>query len=112
MNQYTVNAVIEKTTFTPAAGGGDQTGTNLYLAGKFNVSGTDAAKLAYVKHGETTGNTDGASEVSIGYDHGMNKNTTVYALYSMVTNDTNGTSNTAITGADPSTLSAGIKYAF
>lgn len=112
MNQFAVNAVIEKTTFTPAAGGGDQTGTNLYLGGKFNVSSTDAAKLAYAKHGATTGNADGASEFTVGYDHGMNKNTTVYALYSTVTNDTNGTSNTAITGADPSTLSVGIKYAF
>jgi predicted porin len=112
MNQFAVNAVIEKTTFTPAAGGGDQTGTNLYLGGKFNVNSTDAAKLAYAKHGQTTGNNDGASAFSIGYDHGMSKSTTVYALYTKVTNDAGGTSKTATAGADPSTLSAGIKYAF
>lgn len=108
MDAFAVNAVIEKTTDTIAANGGDRTGTNLYLAGKFNVSSTDAVKAAYTKRGETTTagtkKADDAKQFAIGYDHGMSKNTSVYALYTKVT--AQGTLS------DPSTLSVGLKHSF
>jgi len=113
MDQLAVNLVIEKTTDKVAAATGDTTGTNFYLGGQFNVSSSDAVKLAYGKHGEsdTAGsgkNTDGASQVSIGYDHGMSKATTVYALYTKVSGQDAG----LIKNPDPSWLSVGIKHAF
>jgi predicted porin len=108
MEQFAVNLVIEQTTDTTAATSIDTKGTNIYLGGKFNVSSTDAAKLAYGKHGETksgsVSNKDGATQISIGLDHNMSKTTTVYGLYTKVSGqDTN---------ADPSTLSVGIKHSF
>jgi predicted porin len=108
MDAFAVNAAIEKLTDKVAIGSVETTGTNLYLAGKFNISSTDAAKLAYTKRGETktggTNNADAASQVSVGYDHNMSKATWVYALYTKVTQDG--------TLADPSVLSFGIKHSF
>lgn len=109
MDQFAVNLVIEKTTDSIAANGGDTTGTNLYLGGKFNVSSTDAVKLAYTKKGtQTQAGTDlknDANQIAVGYDHGLDKSTMVYALYTKVTQNATG-------AADPSILSAGIKYSF
>ena len=108
MDAITVNAVYEniKTT-TPAV---EAKNTNLYLGGKFSVSSTDAVKLAYTKLGETkfspgASATDGITQVALGYDHGMSKTTSVYALYTKVTQK-------AIGAANPSVLSVGIKHAF
>jgi len=108
MDAITANAVFEQTKWAPVAGG-ETKGTNLYFSGKFALSATDAAKLAYAKLGETkTGgvaNGDDASQITVGYDHGMSKTTTVYALYTKVTNNT-------LVGANPSALSFGMKHAF
>ncbi len=107
MDQITVNAVIEQAKDQPAAGS-ETKGTNLYLAGKFAVSSTDAVKLAYTKRGETetgaTKNLDDATQVAIGYDHSMSKSTSVYALYVKTT------ANGAL--ADPSVLSFGLNHSF
>jgi predicted porin len=107
-DQFGVNLVVEKTTDSFAAGG-DQTGTNYYLGGKFNFTSNDAVKLAYGQHGETSTNgvkeKDDAKQTSIGYDHNMSKSTTAYALYTKV-------SNNAVVNANPSVLSVGMKYAF
>lgn len=61
---------------------------NWYLAGKYNFGNNDV-KLAYTKAGIIGGvaNT-GARQVSIGYDHNLSKRTTLYALYTKVSNDT------------------------
>ena len=108
MDAITVNAVYEniKTT-TPAV---EAKNTNLYLGAKFSLSSTDAVKLAYTKLGETkfspgASATDGITQVALGYDHGMSKNTSVYALYTKVT-------QSATNAADPSVISLGIKHAF
>ncbi|MCR4304115.1 MAG: porin [Gallionella sp.] len=109
MDAFMLGAVIENMTFKAAAGG-DVKSTNLYLSGKFNVSSTDAVKFAYTSRGETESagvkGQDKATSIAVGYDHAMSKATTVYALYSKVTQDV-GT-----TDADPSALSFGMKYAF
>lgn len=108
MDAFAANAVIEKTTDTIAFDGGDTTGTNFYLAGKFNISSTDAVKAAYTKRGETTTagtkNADDAKQFAIGYDYDMSKMTSAYALYTKVT------AQGAL--SDPSTLSVGIKHSF
>lgn len=115
MDQFAVNLVIEKTTDSIAANGGDTTGTNLYLGGKFNVSSTDAVKLAYTKKGTQTAPAgdlkNDATQIAVGYDHGLDKSTMVYALYTKVTDNATPVPLTAI-GNDPSILSAGIKYSF
>ena len=96
-----------------------------YVAGKLNLSSTDAIKLAYTHKGANTGavNTD-AKQITVGYDHGMSKRTTLYALYSKLTNGTasnyglssNGTSATQATtsgaGASPSVFSLGMRHTF
>ena len=108
MDAWAVNAVYEKPTSKVAVTAAETTSTNLYLSGKYNVSSTDTAKLAYTKRGETTtagvkGAND-ASQVAIGYDHSMSKATTVYALYTKITANGNL--------ADPSVLSFGINHSF
>lgn len=107
MDALTVNAVVERTTYDPIAAGSNVTNTNLYLAGKFGISSTDAVKAAYTKHGKssTVGSTDDASQIAIGYDHNMSKATSVYAVYVKTTNNT-------VVAANPSTLSFGMKHAF
>lgn len=109
MDAITVNAVIEKPKYTPAAGGGDKSATNYYLAGKFAVSTTDAVKLAYTKRGDTSGATNNAKQYALGYDHNLSSNTMVYALYTKITD--NGTVG-LVGNPDPSTLSVGMKHMF
>ena len=105
VDAFAINAVIERLTNTIALTGQDLKNTDFYLAGKFNITSTDDVKLAYTKRGDTTGNTDNAKQYALGYDHVMARNTSVYALYSKVTQNAAGAS-------DPSTLSAGIKHSF
>lgn len=108
MDAFTVNAVIERTTYDPiAAAATTVTNTNLYLGGKFNISSSDAVKAAYTKHGASSpaGSTDDASQIAIGFDHSMSKATSVYALYAKTT------TNSAV-NVNPSIISAGIKHSF
>ncbi len=111
MDAFAVNAVIERLTYTVAATGADLKNTNFYLAGKFNISSTDAVKAAFTKRGNTTGATDNAKQYTVGYDHGLSKNTTVYALYTKITQ--NGSDPiTLVDNPDPSAVSVGIKHSF
>ena len=127
MDAFQVNAVYEQTTDGLNAGAAVGDHKAYYLAGKFNVSGNDAVKLAYTKSKEVgspaTANT-GANQVAIGYDHSMSKRTTVYALYTRLSNDTAAayslSSAAVATGAvapsgadaDPTAFSIGIKHTF
>lgn len=108
MDQFTVNAVIEKPTTKATATASDTTSTNFYIGGKFGLSSTDNVRAAFTKRGETTtGGVKGANDatqVAIGYEHGMSKATSVYATYVKTT--ANGTA------ADPSVISFGMKHAF
>jgi predicted porin len=103
MDAFAVNAVIEQHTLTLS--GVNSKGTNVYLAGKYNLSSTDDVKLAFTKRGATTGATNDAKQYTLGYDHSLSKATSVYALYTKLTD------NTAY-AADPSALSVGIKHSF
>lgn len=111
MDVFTVNAVLERLTYKPA-GGGKGKNTNIYVGGKFNVSSSDALKVAYTKVGNTKADGDtiinGAKQMSVGFDHSMSANTTVYALFTKTkTNDT-----TTTEAADPSDISVGMKHSF
>ena len=113
MDAITVNAVVEQLTDRVALTGVETKGTNVYLAGKFALSATDAVKVAYTKRGETSGNTPvtkKATQFAIGYDHGMSKNTSVYALYTKRTDDAATSATT--TRDDPSVISLGMQHKF
>lgn len=122
MDAFNVNAIYEKTTNTIAGATAGQQ-TNIYLSGKYSF-GNDAVKLAYTQAGKVQGvaGTD-AKQVSVGYDHNLSKRTSVYALYTQVSNGTGAayglTGATGVTGAvagvlgqKPTAFSLGMKHAF
>jgi predicted porin len=108
MNAFAVNAVIERITNTTALTGTDLKNTNVYLAGKFNITSADDVKLAFTKRGSQTGLANDAKQYTVGYDHSLSKATSVYALYTKLTQNATG----AGVSADPSALSLGIKHSF
>lgn len=120
MDAINVNAVYEKTKTDAAVA---LKRTNFYLSGKYSF-GNDAVKLAYTAAGkvDNAAGTD-AKQVSVGYDHNLSKRTTVYALYTQVSNGTTAayglTGATGVTGAvagvagqKPSAFSVGMKHSF
>ena len=121
MDAITANAAYEKTSNT--IGGASAAGqNNWYLSGKYSF-GNDAVKLAYSRAGDVqaTSNT-GAQQWALGYDHNMSKRTSLYALYTRVSNDTGaaygltgvstGGQAAAGAGQDPSVWSFGMKHTF
>ena len=96
------------------------------VSGKYKLS-NGAFKLALVKAGEL-GNrvSSGAKQMTVGYDHNLSKRTTLYAIYTRLSNDANasyalaaedaGTSTGFVKAkgadADPSALSLGMKHTF
>lgn len=125
MDALQVNAVYEKTSDNTGAGFTDSKGFKAYyLSGKYNL-GNDAVKLAYAHaSGLNKGTADtGANQVSAGYDHSLSKRTTVYALYTRLTNQAGATykitnaGSTAggiavVAGNDPYAWSFGMKHTF
>lgn len=119
MDAISVNAVYEKAGVTPV-GVAEIKQTNIYLSGKYSF-GNDAVKLAYTQGGKvnSVANTD-AKQISVGYDHNLSKRTTVYALYTQLSNGiaANYTMGAASTGAVIATglkataLSMGMKHSF
>jgi predicted porin len=123
---YMVGFAYEKTSDNTGTLGANQFGHNAYyLSGKYNVTASDAVKLAYTKMGVVgaAGVANGAKAITIGYDHTMSKRTTIYALYSKLTNDTNGTYGFSTNGTSgvvgvvgagtaPSVFSLGMRHTF
>ena len=100
-----------------------------YIAGKYNISGSDAVKAAYTKVNDLNlggigVNDTGAKQWSLGYDHAMSKRTTVYALYTRLNNNQHAsyalmnsgatTAGVASNGFDssPSAFALGMKHTF
>jgi len=124
---FSVGMIYEKTNDNFGAGSTNSQGHKaVYISGKYKI-GDDAIKLAYGKTGSLGSGasqiTDsGASQVTIGYDHGLGKNTNVYALYSKITNgkginyefsqNSGAGSTTSGFGTSPSALSVGLKHSF
>lgn len=99
-----------------AAASGD---TNAYLLNVAYSLGSDVIKAEYSKINDaTTALNDSGSQISVGYDHNMSKNTTVFALYTRITNDTGASRSSAArissvtAGNDPSGFSFGINHSF
>ena len=100
--------------------------SDYYLSGKYMVSASDAVKLAYGHAGQINGATGSdAKQVSVGYDHSLSKRTSVYALYTKLSNGTTaayvlgsgtasigGATTIAGAGASPSALAFGLKHTF
>lgn len=130
MDAFTLNLVYEKVSFN-RAGTDILNQANWYLAGKYNINANDAVKLAYTAAGKNNNltaaqvaNTD-ANQIAVGYDHSLSKRTSVYALYSKISNKGNpGVSNYFFSqatsaananggaGSTPSVFSLGMKHSF
>ncbi len=123
-DMFAVGVVYEKTSDNLGAAQANLHGHNaFYVSGKYNISNMAAVKLAYTKAGQTGAVANsGASQFSIGYDHGLSKRTKVYALYTKITNgnginygfsqNSGAASTSAGFGTSPSALSLGLKHAF
>lgn len=121
----TLGGATAPTSCTALAAGSNCVGHSaLYLTGKYTFD-NNAVKLACTKVGNlgTAANT-GAKQFSLGYDHRISKRTTLFVVYTKLTNDSkanyglgNSAFSTAATtsigaGADPSALSFGMKHVF
>ncbi|MBI5919853.1 MAG: porin [Nitrosomonadales bacterium] len=120
----TVSFAYEKLSDNFNAAGANLLGHNAYYVGTKYAFGNDAVKLAATKAGSNSGAATGANQVSLGYDHGLSKRTTVYALYTNLKNDgsgiyslsPNGTgapaAAAATAGVKESVISFGLKHTF
>lgn len=122
---FAVGLVYEKTSDTLSATNDNLLGHNAaYLSGKFNVSSGNVIKAAYSTAGSTATANTGAKQFTVGYDHSLGKASTVYALYTKLSNQTEagytlsnnssvgGTSTSAGLGASPSAFAVGVKHTF
>lgn len=125
-DMFSVGLIYEMISLKP--GVGDKTdSSNIYIGGTYNLSEAGSVKLAYTmigdsKTGSITGK-DGGSQLSLGYDHEMTKSTTLYALYTGVSNheagnnglfglDAGGTVSATTAAGNPSALSFGMRHSF
>ncbi|MBI5430790.1 MAG: porin [Nitrosomonadales bacterium] len=125
--RFELGAVYEKTTDNLGTAQGNKHGHNaIYVSGKMNI-GNDAVKLGYTKAGILGSGVDevknsGASQISVGYDHGLSKRTKVYALYTRITNgkgvnygfsqSTAASSSNSGYGTSPAVMSLGVQHNF
>ncbi|MDX8385355.1 MAG: porin [Gallionella sp.] len=131
MDAFTVGLVYEmlSNTVDATVAGRKTESDNVYLSAKYMVSDKGAVKLGYTTAGEgkTGGVTNkgaGASQVAIGYSHKLGDNTSVYALYTTVANDTAanygigkrgssaGFATTANLDDDPNAIAIGMRMSF
>ncbi|MDD4928890.1 MAG: porin [Gallionella sp.] len=120
---FAVNFAYEKTSdnLTAITGANKYGHSAYYLAGKYNITSTDAVKLAYSKSNQIGATLNsGANQFSLGYDHNLSKRTKVYAMYSRINNQAAAANSfsqtTAISangiGASPSVISLGMSHTF
>jgi predicted porin len=116
---FTLATMYEKTDDNMnTVNGGNLYGHNTwFLSGKYQM-GAIALKAQYAKAGDTDVANTGAKTYTLGADYGFSKRTTVYALYTKISNDANANYNlaynpvTSVTGTDVSGFSLGVKHAF
>jgi predicted porin len=136
MNDFKIGAAYEQSSDTlggaaaPAACAGLAVGADClghsawYVSGIYSF-GSNALKAAYTSAGNLGGRVNtGAKHVSLGYDHRLSKRTTLYALYTRLSNDSaanyglagaawsSGVTPSIGAGADPSAISFGMKHMF
>jgi len=124
MDAFTVGAVYEM--LSNETGTNEAKNNNIYLSGAFNLSSMSKVKAAYTMRGETENNgvvapNTEATQMSIGYDHGLSARTKLYALYSSLSNDGvgtgiklsgKGTSSSAPRAVDATVFSVGVMHSF
>lgn len=118
---FTLAAMYEKTDDNLGTNGANSLGHNTwFLSGKYQM-GAVALKAQYAKAGETDAADTGAKLYTLGADYGFSKRTTVYALYTKISNDAAANYNFALNsapaatgtvGADYSGFSLGVKHSF
>ncbi len=127
MDMFTVGLVYEMLSDKDNTGAKTDR-NNIYLAGTYNVSDMGTVKLAFTQAGTldvagTETKNSGATQVSLGYDHAMTENTTLFATYTSIANDTAanyGLTNAGSTAGgqavtaddDPSAISFGVRHSF
>jgi predicted porin len=124
---FELNVVYEKTTDNLGAGEVNKNGHSAFYVGGKYLIGNDAVKLAYGKAGVVGSGAlqvadSSATQMSVGYDHGLSKRTKVYALYTRISNgkginygfsqNSGAASTNAGFGASPTALSLGLKHTF
>ena len=122
---FSVGLVYEKTGDTLGAASANLYGHHAaYLSGKFNVSSSNVIKAAYSTAGSTATANTGAKQFSVGYDHSLSKTSTVYALYTKLSNQSaagytlsnsssvGGFSTSAGVGSSPVAIAVGVKHTF
>jgi predicted porin len=126
---YELNAMYESTTDNQGTLNVKKYGhTAYYVGGKLKVTSNGTVKVAYTSMGTLgdTGENDNSSatQVTVGYDHAMSKRTTLYALYSRISNGTGsnygfkdastagGTNSVNGYGGTPTAISLGMKHSF
>lgn len=89
-----------------------------FLSGKYQM-GAIALKAQYAKASETDVANTGAKLYTLGADYGFSKRTTVYALYTKISNESAANYNFALNaapgsaaGADVGGVSLGVKHSF
>ena len=129
---FTIGLFAEQMADNFGAGGSNLYGHNTYYAaGKYFVGSAGEIKAAYTSAsnigGGNTANT-GAKQATIGYDYNLSKHTTLYALYTKLSNEAaasyslsiyngtaasvGGSSTIAGTGASPTAIAAGVLVTF
>lgn len=120
-----LSAIYERTSDSLSTGSAKYDHNAWYVSAKYDLSSTNTVKLAYTKAGEINSVADtGATQTSLGFDHKMAKATSIYALYTVLTNgdaasynlsnagSTGGGTAVAGAGAKESAFALGMKHAF
>ena len=121
-----LSAIYEKTSDTVGAAGVAKYDHNVInVAAKYSLNTTNTVKLSYSKASEINNVADtGANQLSVGFDHMLAKTTSVYALYTALTNgdaidygltdaaSTAGGFSATGNGSKVSALAVGVKHAF
>ena len=119
---FALGVIYEKTSDNLGTAGADKNGHKAtYVSGKY-LMGNNAIKLGYTKASDFSVAYSGATQVSVGYDHGLSKRTKLYALYTKISNgkgsnyefsqSSGATKTNNGFGTSPSVVSLGIKHTF
>lgn len=125
MDALYLSAIYEKTSDTLAAGSAKYDHNVVNVAAKYDLSSNNTVKLSYSKASEINSVADtGATQLSLGFDHKLAKTTSVYALYTALTNgdaisysladagSTGGGFAATGNGSKVSAMAVGVKHAF
>lgn len=113
---FVLGGLIEKSK-SDLAGGGDSDRTYWRVSGMLPV-GQHEFHVNYGNAGKTDPGTDnGAAQYTLAYNYNITKTTKVYAFYTVVDNDTNGTYGfrqvtPAVPGADFKSIAVGFRHNF